>query len=203
MTIDRSTAALVADAQGGDRAAFDELVSRYRDRLSRQIRSRLGERVGSRVEIDDILQETVSRAFEAVGKFRWQGEESFYRWLGSIAEHLIWNVSQKKSLDRLELKTDVPARDATPSREARRSERFDRLEEAINRLNPDQREALKLARLEGVKVREIAVRMNRSTKAVYALLSRALDELKESFGDTESLHLPDRILEVKERADEE
>lgn len=112
-------------------------------------------------------------------------------------------VSQKKSLDRLQLTTDVPARDATPSKEVRRNERFDRLEEAINRLSPDQREALKLARLEGVKVREIAVRMNRSTKAVYALLSRALVELKESFGDTESLHLPDRILEVKETGDEE
>jgi RNA polymerase sigma-70 factor (ECF subfamily) len=174
----------------------------YGERLSRQIRSRMGRRVGSLMAAEDVYQETFLRALGAIGKFRWQGEESFYLWLAGIAEHLIRSASQKKSLDTLCLTRDVPASDATPSKTARRDERFDRLECSINKLSPDQRTALKLARIDGLPVREIATKMERSEKAVYALLSRALDRLQETFGDTESLHLPDRAFQVKEAGDD-
>jgi hypothetical protein len=40
--------------------------------------------------------------------------------------------------------------------------------------------------------------MGRSPDAVTHLLLRALDKLRESFGDTESLHLPPRSLEDQE-----
>jgi hypothetical protein len=36
--------------------------------------------------------------------------------------------------------------------------------------------------------------MNRTPKAVSKLLRKALEKLKENFGDTESLSLPDRTL---------
>jgi hypothetical protein len=39
--------------------------------------------------------------------------------------------------------------------------------------------------------------MKRSPNAVKKLLARALAELKQGFGDTESLHLPERRLNVK------
>lgn len=197
-----TTAILATRARDGDRAAFEDLVARYRDRLLRQIRSRLGPRVGSSMEVEDVHQETVARAVAAIAKFRWQGEESFYRWLAGIAEHLIRSASQRKSLDTLRLTRDVSAGDPTPSRSARRNERFERLEYAINELTPDQRTALKLARIDGLPVREIATHMQRSQKAVYALVSRALDRLKESFGHTESLHLPDRTFRVKDVDDD-
>ena len=60
-----------------------------------------------------------------------------------------------------------------------------------------------MARVEGLKVKEIAVRMNRSEDAVHKLLARALLRLKESFGDTESLNLPNRFLPVEEDRDGE
>lgn len=199
---DPTTAALASRARDGDRAAFEQLIARNRDRLLRQIRSRMGPRVGSSMEVEDVYQETVSRALGAIAKFRWQGEESFYRWLAGIAEHLIRSASQRRSLDTLRLTRDVAASDPTPSRTARRAERFDKLERAVNELSPDQRTALKLARIDGLPVREIAAKMERSEKAVYALLSRALDRLRETFGDTESLHLPDRAFgETKAKDD--
>ena len=52
--------------------------------------------------------------------------------------------------------------------------------------------------MEGLKVREIAERMGRSESAVKNLLFKATKKLKESFGDTESLNLPDRSLEDPE-----
>jgi len=177
-------------------------MGRYGERLLRQIRARMGRRVGSLMEVEDVYQETFSRALGAIGKFRWQGEESFYLWLAGIAEHLIRSASQKKSLDTIRLTRDLPASDTTPSRAARRDERFDRLERAINNLSPDQRTALKLARIDGLHIRKIAATMQRSEKAVYALLSRAIDRLQETFGDTDSLHLPDRAFQVKEEGDD-
>ncbi|MBI4582659.1 MAG: sigma-70 region 4 domain-containing protein [Planctomycetes bacterium] len=51
-----------------------------------------------------------------------------------------------------------------------------------------------LSRVEGLKIKEVARLMNRSESAAKNLLFRALRELKSSFGDTESLNLPDRRL---------
>ncbi len=203
MTVEKPIVALIERAQAGDRSAFDGLVGRYRERLLGQIEARLGSKVRARIEAEDVLQETLTRAYQSIEKFRYQGEESFYSWLGTIAEHLIWNVSQKQSSSYLELKTDVADDDASPGRNLRRHERFERLEKALNRLSPDHREALVLSRFEGLKVTEIAARMNRSPNAVYKLLARAVLELKKDFGDTESLRLPDRTFRVEESSHEE
>ncbi len=162
----------------------------------------MGESLKAKTGVEDLLQETLMRAFGSIEKFRWQGEESFYRWLGSIAEHLIRNAAQKKTWSRLEAK-DVTATQESPSKVLRREERFDRLEKALGGLNADQRKAITLSRLEGLKVKEIAARMNRSEDAVHKLLARAVLNLRRSFGDTESLALPDRKFLMEERSDEE
>ena len=203
MTVEEPIAALIERAQAGDRSAFDGLVDRYRERLLGQIEARLGSKVRARIEAEDVLQETLTRAYQSIEKFRYRGEESFYSWLGTIAEHLIWNISQKQSSSYLELKSDVADDDASPGRNLRRHERFERLEKALNRLSPDHREALVLSRFEGLKVTEIAARMNRSPNAVYKLLARAVLELKKDFGDTESLRLPDRTFRVEESSHDE
>ncbi|HAK96178.1 MAG TPA: hypothetical protein DCM87_14590, partial [Planctomycetes bacterium] len=91
---------------------------------------------------------------------------------------------------------------ASPSRAARREERFDRLEGALARLPEEHRQVIRLARIEGLPIAEIAVRMNRSAAAVSMLLSRALKRLREGFGDTESMSLPDRMLGGAGRAPE-
>jgi RNA polymerase sigma-70 factor (ECF subfamily) len=186
--------ALVRKAQEGDRRAFDEIVGRYRSRLETQVRARLGERLRSLVEVDDVLQDVFTSAYSSISRFQWRDEESFYRWLGGIAEHLIWNQSQKKGLGQLRLEREPPAGGVSPSRGLRREERFERLEKALEDLTPEQRRAVMLARIEGLKVREIAERMDRSTEAVKKLLARAVLRLRRSFGDTESFSLPDRQL---------
>jgi RNA polymerase sigma factor (sigma-70 family) len=76
----------------------------------------------------------------------------------------------------------------------RREERFERLEKSLQSLSPDHREVILLARIEGLQIAAIAERLGRSKSAVKSLLLRALKELKRSFGDTESFHLPDRSL---------
>ena len=58
-------------------------------------------------------------------------------------------------------------------------------------LSPDYRTVLRLSRMDGLSVKEIAVQMGRSESAVKNLLLRATKQLKLSFGDTESLNLGD------------
>ncbi len=88
--------------------------------------------------------------------------------------------------------------ETSPSKNVRRNERFDRLENALNNLSDDHRKVIVLARIERLGINDVARRMNRSANAVKKLLARALLELRQSFGDTESLHLPDRFLETRE-----
>jgi RNA polymerase sigma factor (sigma-70 family) len=80
----------------------------------------------------------------------------------------------------------------------RRQDRFDRLEKALDRLSSEQREVVLLARFHGCSLKEIARRIDKSPAAVGQILSRALRRLRAAFGDTESLHLPDRSLDDRE-----
>jgi len=104
-----STSALVKKAQEGDRQAFDEIVERYQGRLRRQVRARMSRELRSAVEEDDVLQEVFASAYQWIGTFKWRDEESFYRWLGSIGEHLILNLSQKKRPGPLKLAREPSA----------------------------------------------------------------------------------------------
>ncbi len=79
----------------------------------------------------------------------------------------------------------------------RRDERFDRLQEALKTLSVDHRTVIELARIKGLRIQEIADRMRRSPGAVKLLLFRALEQLRNRFGDTASLNLPDRELNLE------
>ncbi len=183
-------------AQHGERAALAALAREYHEELVAFADSRLGPSVRRELGPEDVAQEVLLKAFDALGRFEWRGESSFRQWLYGIAEHLIRNALRKRSASLKNLSIDVPGREDSPSHAARKGERFDRLERAITELRPEHREVIRLARIEGLKVAEIARRMERSPGAIHQLLARAMDQLKRRFGDTESLSLPDRALDV-------
>lgn len=186
---------LVRKARQGDRDSFEQLVSAHERRLEAVIHSRMGAHLKAVYEVSDALQETLVRAFGAMDRFRWDGEDSFMRWLGGIAEHVILKLASRYEREqKLSIHREPSGSHVSPSRGLRREERFDRLERAVSGLSPDHREVILLARVEGLRIKEIAGRMNRSPEATKQLLSRALRALKKSFGNTESLHLPPRTL---------
>ena len=186
---------VVLRAQEGDRAAFDELAGEYRERLVGFIYTRLGAGLRETVEVEDLSQETLFKALASLSSFEWRGPDSFFRWLEGIAENLILDLAALQQRRReLRLERDVQSSGVSVSAALRREERFDRLEKAIESLSPEHREVILLARIEGLPVNEIATRLNRSPNAVAQLLWRALRKLRETFGETESLHLPTRAL---------
>src|SRR5712671_5302262 len=69
---------LVEQAQGGDKHAFERLVSKYQRKLARLL-SRF---IRDSTEVEDVTQETFIKAYRALPSFR--GDSAFYTWLYRI-----------------------------------------------------------------------------------------------------------------------
>ncbi len=85
------------------------------------------------------------------------------------------------SLDKMEERADglhadavLPVFTTTPSVVLSLREELDRLERAMDRLKPQYREVLVLAKIEGLSCKEIAARQNKRPGAVAMSLSRAI-----------------------------
>lgn len=194
---------LVEKARGGDPGALEEIFADLRERLLATIRSRLSPAVRHRVDPEDVLQDTFIRALHSVGRFQWQGEDSFRRWLEAIATHVALDVARHQGRRReLHIDRDIEGADVTPSKGMRRKERFKRLVRSIETLSQDYQMVLRLSRIEGLSVKEIAGRMDRSESAVKNLLLRATKQLRQAFGDTESYSLDGRHLYQDEGGDD-
>jgi RNA polymerase sigma-70 factor (ECF subfamily) len=203
MTAEETTRSLVEEARGGSRAAFEKLAAASRGRLLALVEARLGRALRARLAAEDVVQETFLRAFRSLERFEPAGEDSFCRWLGGIAAHVIQEAARREKRDLIvPLLDEVPAGGPSPSKTAARGERFERLQAALDTLSPEHRQVILLARVERLPMTEVARRLERSPQAASQLLWRALGKLKEAFGATDSFHLPPRRLEVKGGSDD-
>ena len=190
MTEETTTRALVARAQSGDRSAFDELAARYRDDLLRSARSRYRPADGLLSDPEDLVSETILRAFEGISSFQWTGKDSFSRWLFGICRNVrLTEIRRKRVTLSLNHARSAESEEPTPSRALGRRERFERLERAIAELPDEYREVLRQSRIEGLKTSEIAARLGKSPNAVKHILARAIHALRVKLDETGSLHL--------------
>ena len=198
MAEEESTEVLVSRARQGDRAAFDRIATRYTRPLLDSIRAHFRAQEGALCDPEDILAETLLRAFEDLATFEWKGEDSFSRWLFGISRNVrLHEMRRMRSKLSLEAVESIPSKDPSPSRALGREERLERLERAIADLPPEYREVVRLSRIDGLKTKEVAARLGKSADAVKHLLSRAIQALRGKLDETESLHLPDRRLGEK------
>ena len=101
---------------------------------------------------------------------------------------------RNRSILSLDSAERAESADPSPSRALGREERFDRLEQAIANLPEDYRDVVRLSRIEGLKTKEVAERLGKSTDSVKHLLARSIQMLRRNLEETGSLHLPDRRL---------
>ncbi|MCA9215016.1 MAG: sigma-70 family RNA polymerase sigma factor [Planctomycetales bacterium] len=183
---------LFEDAKAGDRSAFEQLLDAYADRLRRFVESRLPRHLRCRIDVDDVLQEISLRSFGAIERVEWRGENSLFCWLCGIAANIVLE-SERKFL-RI---SDKPIQDdadstASPSRQIRRIERFERLQTSFDGLNDDEKAVIRLIRIDGLPLKDVAKQIGRTEQATYQLLWRTMKKMKRDFGDTASLRLPDK-----------
>jgi RNA polymerase sigma-70 factor (ECF subfamily) len=198
-----ATQSAIRKAREGDRGSFDSLIGCSRASLEAHVERRIGSYLRGRIDPEDVLQETCVRAWKSIAGFRGIDAPALLGWLKGIAEHVILDLiarHNRKDILYVEEFPDSPRLEPSPSKGLRREERFSRLEKALDGLGPDEREVILLVRIEGLKIKDAAGRMNRTPNAVTKLLARALKKLKETFGDTDSLHLPPRGLAAGDRS---
>src|SRR5687767_13135214 len=83
-------ATLVAAAQGGDEAAFAEIVRRYQLPVYRVAYGL----TRNASDADDLAQETFVRAWQALGRFR--VGEPLFPWLSRIAVNLAYSLFRSR-----------------------------------------------------------------------------------------------------------
>ncbi len=165
---------LLERARQYDEAALGELYDRYAPRIYAYIYRR----VGDACLAEDLTGDVFVRMIQAVQAERlWH--TSFQAWLYRIAHNLVVDYYRRRPpVTELELDEQlVTAEDDPASAVAERlSQRS--LRAAVSRLTSDQQQVLVLRFGEGMKAREAAEVMNKSTGAIEALQHRALATLR-------------------------
>jgi RNA polymerase sigma-70 factor (ECF subfamily) len=172
---DASDAALIARWQGGDERAASLLVERHADAVQRYVAS-LGLREGSQ----EVVQDTFVRAFGSLDAFR--GESSLRTWLFTIARRLVADTRRAERRRRpvvpvleSDAATEYDALDQLIAGESRQ-----RMQDAIGRLSPTQREVFVLRVSEGLSYKEIATVVGTTEGAARVHYHNALRQVKES-----------------------
>jgi len=170
---------LVLAAQGGDQAAFGEIVRRYQRSIYRVAYGL----TRNPSDADDLAQEAFVRAYGAIGRFR--VGEPLYPWLSRIVVNLAYSLFRRR---RRRPETPLePMLEAgmqwagteDPAEDAERSERDERIESAFAELKEEHRAVLVLRVMEGMSYEQIAESLSVPIGTVMSRLSRARAELKK------------------------
>jgi RNA polymerase sigma-70 factor (ECF subfamily) len=197
---DRSeTRRLIEQAVRGDQRALGELLGRDRERLRRMVALRLDRRLQGRVDPSDVIQEACLDAARRLPEYHKNPTMPFFLWLRLLTgqrlvdehrKHLgaaARDVGREISLYRGALPETTTAalaahllgRLTTPSQVAIRAERKIRLQEALNSLEPIDREVLALRHFEELSNTEVAAVLGLDKSAASKRYARALIRLKE------------------------
>lgn len=175
---------LIERCRAGDRAGFDELVLKYQDRLY-NLAYRL---TGHAEDAADITQDAFLKAFRNIGKF--EGSSSFYTWIYRIAVNAVlsrrrYNAVRPRAipLDAKDAKgrpmDPADPLQADPSDLANRGDVRRIVEQAIGRLEADQKVLVVLRDLEGRDYNEIAEILDCPRGTVKSRLHRARCALRD------------------------
>lgn len=182
---------LLARARTGDRAAFERLVSPFRDRIYwRSVRA-----LGDRDEAEDVTQETMLRAFTRLSTFR--GDARFGSWLYQVASNCIrmhLRTRRRRGAQRIDdYLGQVEAGDdpstlcdqpRAPDHVAMSRELVRALASAISNLPPQYGSILRLWVEDGLDLKQIHERSGLSIPAIKSRLHRARQRVRQEVEDT-------------------
>jgi len=190
---------LLRRAATGDSQSWGLLVDRHGERLRRMVAFRLDQRLHGRVDPSDVIQETYMEAWKHLAEYLRQPSLPFYLWLRGLARHKLRELhrhhlgAQMRDARReVSLHRCAPAETSSvalaaqllghatrPSEAAIQVEIKVRLQEALNSLDPADREVLALRHFEHLSPAETAQVLGIKQKAAGMRYVRALKRLKE------------------------
>jgi RNA polymerase sigma-70 factor, ECF subfamily len=200
MTGDWSEAAdLLRQAAAGDGQAQQELFSRYHDRLKRMVHLRLSRRLQGRVDDSDVLQEAYLEASRRLKEYADNPGLPFFLWLRHLTGLKLAEVhrrhlgTQLRDADRevtlhrggfpqadsVSLAAQLLGKLTTPSQAAIKAETRIYVQEALNSMDPIDREVLALKHFEQLSTSEIAEVLGLSKAGAGSRYLRAIKRLRE------------------------
>ncbi len=181
--------ALVQRVQTGDVRAFDQLITKYRERLFAIVYNL----TSNREDASDLTQEAFIKAFRSISHFK--GQSSFFTWLYRIAvnaalTHLKRNRLRKffsfENLDQEVSQTEIMevlAERTQTDKSTLVNELQEKLNEALQRLSLKHRTVVVLFEIEGLSHQEIAQVMDCSEGTVRSRLHYAKQQLQSYLQD--------------------
>ena len=169
---------LLRAAQGGDPAAFGEIVRRYQRAIHRVAYALTRDAN----DADDLAQETFVRAWQAIGRFR--VGEPLYPWLARIATNLAFSLFRRRKrrpetpLEPLLEAGQQWGVEDDPAERVERHERERHMQAAFAGLKPEHQAVLALRAVEEMSYEEIAATLGIPVGTVMSRLSRARTELR-------------------------
>ena len=197
MSDDALSSEVVAKLEAGDEHAFAELFSQYRGRLKRMLEFRLDRRLRGREDPSDIIQEVYIDAHQRMRHYLKKPELSFYVWLRQLtAQRLIDVYRRHLKAEKRDIKQEVliggrsmvassaslaihlVSNLTSPSQLAVRAEMISQIEDALESMEPLDREILALRHFEELRNKEVAEVLGIKEAAASNRYVRALSKLR-------------------------
>jgi RNA polymerase sigma-70 factor (ECF subfamily) len=180
---------LVDRFKNGDQSAFDEMVTRYWDRIFSMVHQLLR----NQQDAEEVTQDAFIRAHRGLVNFR--GDSAFSTWLYQIATNLArnrywywWRRKRDKSVsfdaplgaeNDLTLADVIPAEVESPDDITVTSEFVDRIGKGMDKLSAKHREILVLRNVKNQSYEEIAAILGISVGTVKSRIARAREILRK------------------------
>ncbi len=192
------TARLLEQARAGDKGALNDLFARHRARLRRMVELRLDGRLQARIDASDVIQEAFVEAVTRQDEYLRQPSYPLFLWLRLIVgerllklhRHHLGTQMRDAGMEVSIYRGALPAassaalaaqllgKHTSPTQAAVRAERMMRLQEALNALEPIDREVLSLRHFEEMTIVETALSLGIEESAAAKRYIRALKRLK-------------------------
>jgi len=179
-------AALMLRAKRGDRAAFAELVEKYKQPVMNFVFRSLRDEI----EAEDLAQNVFLQAWKSRSRYRQTAK--FSTWLFTIARNLCLNEIRRRSRHPAESIEEAHAEhedqprqqyedksQIAPPEKLLHGELAQKIEEALAELPENQRTAILLCRQDELSYEEIAGVLGCSLSATKSLIHRGRETLKE------------------------
>jgi RNA polymerase sigma-70 factor (ECF subfamily) len=194
---------LIERARAGDRKARGALFDRHRDRLRRMVAMRLDARLQARLDASDVIQDALVDVIERLDDYLRDPKLPLFLWLRLVVGERLLKLhryhlgTQMRDAARevslyhgalpaassAALAAQLLGRYTSPTQAAVRAERALRMQEALNSLDPVDREILSLRHFEELTAAEAAQVLGIEESAAVKRDFRALKRLKQVLAD--------------------
>jgi RNA polymerase sigma-70 factor (ECF subfamily) len=198
-----ATVRLLERARAGDRTALTEIFTRHRERLRRMVELRLDRRLQARIDASDVIQDAFLEVAQRLPDYLQAPRLPLFLWLRLVVgerlvtlhRHHLGTHMRDAGLEVALYSGALPAacsaalaahllgKQTSPTQAAVRAERLLRVQQALNSLDPMDREILSLRHFEQLSRTESAHALGIEESAASKRYVRALKRLKDALAD--------------------